>query len=334
MHVLAAPDKFRGTASARQVAQAIGEAVAGFGGTCTTLPLADGGEGTLDAFGGPNRWTEVSGPLGGSVRAGWRLDEHGRAVIEMAKAAGLTLAGGKAGNDVMTATTRGVGELIAAAIQAGARRVLVGMGGSATTDGGAGAVSVLEPFGATGVEVVVCCDVATSFVESARQFGPQKGATLEQIDKLTARLTNLTGHYRDTYGVELAGLAGAGAAGGLGGGLAVLGARLVPGFPVIAEEAGLGAALVGADLVVTGEGLLDAASFEGKVVGGVTASAMARGIASVAVVGAISPEVRGRVPALALTDYFARDECWAATSECVRSLTARYLRVFERRYRR
>ena len=137
--MVAAPDKFRGTATAGEVAAAIARAVEGLGHTCATVPMADGGEGTLDVLGGPNRVAIVTGPLGDRVEAAWRLDRR-RAVIEMARASGLELAGGPRGNDPIAATTTGTGELIALAVESGATRVLVGVGGSASTDGGLGAL--------------------------------------------------------------------------------------------------------------------------------------------------------------------------------------------------
>src|SRR3954454_22183543 len=139
VHVVAAPDQFRGTATAAEVAAAIGRAATAAGHRCDQAPRADGGEGTLEALGGPNRTTTVTGPLGEPVDAAWRLD-RGRAVIEMARASGLELAGGADENDAVAASTTGTGELLAAAIDAGAKRVLVGVGGSATTDGGLGAL--------------------------------------------------------------------------------------------------------------------------------------------------------------------------------------------------
>ena len=146
MRVLAAPDKFRGTATAAEVAGAVASAVAAVGGRARSVPLSDGGEGFLDVFGGPNRTAVVTGPLGGTVEAGWRLEGR-TAVVEMARASGLVLAGGVAGNDPVSATTTGTGELIAAALDAGARRIVVGHGGSASTDGGLGAVKALFPTG-------------------------------------------------------------------------------------------------------------------------------------------------------------------------------------------
>lgn len=310
---------------------AVSEAVAEFGGTCVQLPLADGGEGTLDVFGGPNRHTEVTGPLGVPEPAGWRLDPDGPAVIETARASGLALAGGAEANDPLTATTRGTGELIAEAIRSGARRIVVGLGGSATTDGGAGALEVLAGLAPLGgpdaaVEVVVCCDVRTRFTQAARVFGPQKGATPAQVAHLTGRLERLQDDYRKRFGVDLGELAGAGAAGGLAGGLAALGARLVPGFEAIADEAGLAGALAGADLVVTGEGLLDAGSFDGKVVGGVAAAAASSRVPVLAVVGAIAPGTPDSVPAISLVDRFGESAAWQSTLDCVRQAVVQHIR--------
>ena len=142
MRVLAALDKFRGTLTAAEATAAIGAACWELSLDCDEVPMSDGGEGLLDVFGGGNRTTVVTGPLGSPVEAGWRIDRR-TAVIEMARASGLALAGGADGNDPLAATTRGTGELIAKAIEQGARTVLVGLGGSATTDGGLGAIEGL-----------------------------------------------------------------------------------------------------------------------------------------------------------------------------------------------
>ena len=235
VRVLAAPDKFRGTASAAEIAAAVAEAAAAVSVSCDAAPMADGGEGTLDALGGPNRTSVVTGPLGEPVTAPWRLS-RGVAVIEMALASGLALAGGATGNDPVNATTAGTGELIAEAVTAGARRVLVAVGGSATTDGGLGAVQALpSPARMSGVEMVVACDVRTAFVDAAAVFGPQKGASPPQVELLTRRLRTLTEMYARAFGVDVAAMPGAGAAGGLAGGLAVRGASLVDGFEVVAH---------------------------------------------------------------------------------------------------
>lgn len=330
MHVLAAPDKFRGTLTAPEAAAAIAAGARAAGAGCTRLPLADGGEGTLDAFGGPNRHARVTGPLGDPVEAGWRLGSGGTAVVEMARAAGLELSGGSGGNDPMAAGTSGVGELVVAALRAGARRLLIGLGGSATTDGGLEAVAALEEAGMVErfrrTEVLVCCDVRTLFRDAAAVFGPQKGASPQEVRQLAHRLDRAAEHYRQRYGRDIAQLPGAGAAGGLAGGLAALGARLVPGFEVIAAEAGLSAALDGVDLVITGEGELGAGSFDGKVVGGVTAAARERGLPALAVVGRADPACTG-VEAVSLSDEFGPEESWTRTADCVReAVTAHLLR--------
>ncbi len=186
MRVVAAPDKFRGTARASDIARAIAAGAASAGWECDEVPLADGGEGTLEVLGGGNRTTLVSGPLGDPVRASWQLNGR-RAVIEMALASGLELVGGVPGNDAVAATTYGTGELIAAALDAGARRIIVGVGGSATTDGGLGALRAVYPLQRLrGVELQVACDVRTKFVEAAELFAGQKGASARADRALAA----------------------------------------------------------------------------------------------------------------------------------------------------
>ncbi len=325
MRVVAAPDKFRGTAGAAELAAAVDEAARACGWRCDQIPLADGGEGTLEALGGPNRTTVVTGPLGDPVTAEWRLD-RGRAVIEMARASGLELVGGAEANDPVAATTAGVGELIAAAIEAGARRVIVGVGGSATTDGGLGAVRALTPRQRLrGVELIVACDVRTRFVDAAAVFAPQKGATPKQVALLERRLERLVQVYRDDYGVDVGAMDGAGAAGGLAGGLAALGARLVGGFDLVAEEVQLAERLEGADLVITGEGFVDEQSFEGKVVGGVTALAASLGVPSFVVCGQAFDGVEQRVRLASLTERFGTERAMGETLACVREVVTDFL---------
>ncbi len=280
--LLAAPDKFRGTASAAEVARAACGAANATGWGCTPLPLADGGEGTLEAVGGEPRRTTVSGPFGEPVEAEWRLvpgvaGTPPTAVIEMARAAGRALVPPGRRGAAVRASTTGVGELIAAAVHAGAERVVVACGGSATTDGGLGAVSALGgPQGLAGTELLAAVDVSTRFLDAARVFGPQKGATPEEVDLLERRLAALAQRYATFLGVDVTPLPGSGAAGGLAGGLAALGGRIVSGFDLVAELAGLDAQSAGADLVLTGEGRLDATSLEGKVVSGVVGRVASR----------------------------------------------------------
>jgi len=314
--LLAAPDKFRGSLSAADAARAIADGAARAGWSAHELPLADGGEGTLDVLGGGNRSSVVTGPLRRPVQACWRLAD-GIAVVEMAKASGLLLVGGCEGNDPVAATTRGTGELIAEALDRGAECVLVAVGGSATSDGGLGAVEVLRDLAPFDVPVRVACDVETRFVDAAAAYGPQKGAGPAEVEILTARLHELVARYRDEFGVDVSLVRGGGAAGGLAGGLAALGAELVPGFELVASAVGLDAALDGVDGVVTGEGLVDSTSFSGKVVGGVIARAAERGVRAFIVAGGVTPGVVLPVPTVSLLDRFGAGLAWRDPEEAV-----------------
>jgi glycerate kinase len=279
-HLVAAPDKFRGTASAGEAAAAMAGAARRAGWTAAEVPMSDGGEGLLEAVGGTPHTTVVPGPLGRPVEAEWRLlastGDGTTAVVEMSRASGRALLPRPQGDDPITADTAGVGHLLLSARDAGASRIVIGCGGSATTDGGWGAVQVVGSRQAlAGLELQVACDVTTPFRQAAAVFGPQKGASPEQIEFLTDRLGSLADRYRREFGVDVDAIPGAGAAGGLAGGLVALGARIRPGFDLVAGMTGLGGQIAGADLAVTGEGHLDPPSFEGKVPGGVLA--LARG---------------------------------------------------------
>jgi len=331
VRVLAAPDKFRGTATADDVAGAIAAAVEGRGGRTRRVPLSDGGEGFLDVFGGANRTALVTGPSGQPVEAGWRLDGR-RAVIEMARASGLVLAGGAAENDALAATTAGTGELIGAALDAGARKVIIGHGGSATTDGGLGAVKALSPVARLrGVELLAAVDVRTAFTRAAVEFGAQKGASAHQVDLLTRRLERLVQLYRSDFGVEVDVVPGAGAAGGLAGGLMALGAEIVSGFDLIAEELDLLGAMERVDLVVTGEGFVDGASFDGKVVGGVVNLASEVGVPVLVVAGEVFDEIPAGVDAVSLVERFGRERSMADPLGCVREVVDDHLRLLAQR---
>lgn len=326
MKILAAVDKFRGTASAAQVATAIGHACWQLGHDCIERPLADGGEGTLEALGGANRTTLVTGPLGEPVQAQWRL-HRGTAIIEMACASGLLLAGGKEKNDPVAATTTGTGELIDAALDLGASRIIVCLGGSATTDGGLGAVKAIQtPARLKGVEFVVACDVTTPFADAAKVFGAQKGASSAQVQFLTTRLERLVQVYKETYGVDISSLAGAGAAGGLAGGLAALGAKLVPGFDLVAEEVELDELLADVNLIITGEGFMDSESFAGKVVGSMAELAVERKIPIAAICGDIHPDVQSRINSISLVETFGRDEAMSQPLTCIEQAALQILR--------
>jgi glycerate kinase len=253
------------------------------------------------------------------------------AVVEMARASGLTLAGGSEGNDPVQATTYGTGELIATALDEGARRVIVAVGGSATTDGGLGCVTALGPRRLRGIDVTVACDVDITFVDAAEAFAPQKGATPAQVALLRRRLERLAQVYERDYDVDVRALPGSGAAGGLAGGLAALGATLVPGFDVVADALSLAERMEDVDLVVTGEGFLDAQSFAGKAVGGVVELAREVGVPVLVVVGDIyadelPPGTLDGLEVVSLVERFGPEKAREDTTACVEEAVREALR--------
>jgi glycerate kinase len=392
--LLAAPDAYKGTASAESIATAVAQAASQIGMACDRCPLSDGGEGFLavltqalerDADGMPvaslvargsfeRHVTVVRGPLGGSVRAEWLMferwpsnwpplasafrsasanaggasrasctsnpappiaappsgpearppaqrrarnsaaapaeqqnqsatKEEGAsasvgalagarrrpgsrlggepdlgmlppgpvALLEAAQACGLGLVGGAEGNDALGASSAGLGDLLAAAVEQGARSVVVGLGGSATTDGGAGLIDALDQAGLlervrAEVRVVAAADVEAPFF-GALDFASQKGARPQDEAVLAQRLGELAQHYRARFGVDVRRVPGAGAAGGIGGALMALGATVVPGFEFVAGAVSLRDRIRASDVVVSGEGCLDATSWQGKVIG-------------------------------------------------------------------
>jgi len=351
--VLIAPDSFKGTASATEVAETLGRGWSAVraGDDVVALPQADGGEGTCAAVAASGEWrwhqTEVDGPDGRRVLARWLFDRDGqRAVIELAEPSGIALLDRL---DPWRADTRGLGQVIGAALSAGARSLQIGLGGSASTDGGAGALMALglrafdasgrpvspgahglrtvtevdtgglAPLPPGGVQLLV--DTAAPLhgpQGAAAVFGPQKGATpadVEQLDDgLTrwARILNAAGLHAD------ADAPGAGAAGGAGFGLMSWGATATSGAQRISELTGLDDHLRTADLVLTGEGRLDDTSWTGKLVGHVLDAAARHGLPALVVAG----QVAGRcpVPALSLSDI-ARSAA-AATADPLRWLQA------------
>jgi len=240
-------------------------------------------------------------------------------VIEMSKASGRALVAHPSGDDPLRADTTGVGQLLLAARDAGARRIIIGCGGSATTDGGWGAVAAVgTPKALSGVELVVACDVTTPFRRAAELFGPQKGASPEQVITLTRRLNELAETYRTEFGVDVDALAGAGAAGGLAGGLAAL----------VADMVGLPSRIAAADLVVTGEGHLDPPSFHGKVPGGVLG--LARGHCPVlCIVGGADAAVLADPPSgidiVSLSQRFGAERARSETVALIGQVTAEKL---------
>ena len=324
MHVVIAPDKFKGSLTAVQAADAIASGVLSASPTASVhaLPVADGGEGTVEAVvaaGFTRCELTVRGPTGTAVEAAYAL-RGGTAVIEMAEASGL----GRlpdAEPAPLTASTYGTGQLVAAALDAGARSIVLGIGGSATTDGGAGMAQALgarllngsgaelAPGGAALVdldridvggldpriaaaEVTVACDVDSPLVGpagAAAVYGPQKGASERDVAVLDAGLGRLAEVVRRDLGIDVAQLPGAGAAGGLGAGaIAFLGAELTSGIELLLGVVGFGEALLDADLVLTGEGSLDEQSLSGKAPVGVARAAAPSKVPVLALCGRVT----------------------------------------------
>ncbi len=283
--VLVAPDSFKGTFSAREVAAAIAAGLRAADREAHELPVADGGEGTMEVLvtvlGGEVRTVTVSDPLGRPIEAGFALLPDGMAVVEMAQASGLSLVD-EAERDAWTASTRGTGELIVAAVEAGAEKVIVTVGGSATTDGGAGALEALKEAGVSVPAMDVLCDVRVPFEDAPRVYGPQKGADPAMVKRLEQRLAELAARLpRDPRGEPMTG-----AAGGLSGGLwAALDARLVPGAPYVLDAIGFDELMRGSAFVVTGEGGLDDQTLQGKIVGEVATRCRQAGVTCHAIVG-------------------------------------------------
>ncbi len=315
MRILIAPQEFKGSLTAAEAARAIagGVRAAMPDAQIDEAPMSDGGAGLVDAMlaarGGERIETEVRDPLLRPVRAGWALLSDGTAAIEMAAASGLVLLSAEE-RDPLIATTYGTGELIRAALDRGCRRIIVGVGGSATVDAGTGAMQVLGarlldasgddlPSGGaalarlaridlTGVdarlasaEIRVASDVTNTLCGpqgAAMIFGPQKGASEQEVRALDAALARFAEIARRDTGIDLAAMPGSGAAGGLGAGLAVVaGATIEPGFAIVAEAVGLDRRIAAADVVITGEGRLDAQTAFGKTAAGVARMARAHG---------------------------------------------------------
>ncbi len=283
--VLVAPDSFKGTLSAAEVAQAIGRGLEAAGRSVDLCPVADGGEGTLEALlpavEGELRAATVSDPLGRPIEASFGLGD-GVAVVEMSAASGLGLVDPDE-RDAVAASTAGTGELIVAAVEAGAKTVYLGVGGSATTDGGAGALEAIRDAGGLGkTRIVVLCDVRTPFEQAARVFAPQKGADPDTVARLTRRLNDQARRFaRDPRGVPMTG-----AAGGLSGGLwAELGAELVPGAQFVLDAVEFDRRMRAARAVITGEGKLDQQSLAGKLVSEISTRARQAGVPCHAIVG-------------------------------------------------
>ncbi len=294
MSILVAPDSFKGTYTAAQVAAAIAAGIHDAGGLATQLPVADGGEGTFEALCRSLRASPVSVDVvdswGEPLRAVLGLAADGTAVVEVAQASGLS-AVRSSPQDAMSASTYGTGLLISAAINLGAKHILVAAGGSATTDGGAGAVRAITENGGLGhARITVLSDVITSFLDAPRVFGPQKGADPETVLLLEERLARLASKLpRDPSGVPRSG-----AAGGLSGGLwAHFGAELVSGAEAVLDAANFDSLLGAAEAVVVGEGRLDSQTGEGKIISAILERVRRSGrvIPVVAIVGSVHEDL-------------------------------------------
>ena len=373
MRVVIAPDKFKGSLTALEAAEAMARGLSRVDSSAEIdrVPMADGGEGTVAALvaatGGSYRTVTVTGPLGEPVAASFRLLGDGRtAVLEMASASGLWLVP-PALRDPLRATTRGTGQLLLAALEAGARRVIVGIGGSATNDGGAGLGQALgfrlldthgrelEPGGGEldrlariertdqvavlgSATIAVACDVSNPLCGprgASAVYGPQKGATPEMVERLDRNL----GHFADIVArdldVAVRDIPGSGAAGGLGGGLvAFAGGRLEGGVNLVIEAVNLRERLHAADLCLTGEGALDGQSAFGKTAVGVARLAHSLGCPTLAIAGSIGPGAEA-VLEQGVDAYFSIcpgpvhiDEAIERASELLENATAQAVRAF------
>lgn len=294
MTIVVAPDSFKGSYSALEVATALAAGISDGGGRAMPLPVADGGEGTFDALCRSLAATAVTlraqNPWGEPITATIGVAADGTAVVEVAQASGPT-AGRNTPHDALAASTYGTGMLIAAAIDRGAQHIMVAAGGSATTDGGAGAVRAIHDGGGLrGARITVLSDVTTRFLDAPQVFGPQKGADPAIIMLLEARLNRLSVEYpRNPAGVPRTG-----AAGGLSGGLwANFGAELVSGADAVLDAADFDRHLEHAAAVVVGEGRLDSQTGQGKIISAILARVRKSGrpIPVIAVVGSVAADL-------------------------------------------
>jgi glycerate kinase len=323
LRVLVAPDSYGDSLTAVEAAAAIatGWNRARPADQFTIAPQSDGGPGFVDVLAsrlGEPRRIEVSGPLEDDVQAEWVLDaESATAYLECAQACGLSRLGGPpTPQTALAAHSRGVGQLIAAALRAGARRIVVGLGGSACTDGGRGLVDELGGLVAgrqrlADVELIAASDVEYPLLGpwgAAAIFGPQKGADPATVAVLEQRLTKWASELDAAAGRPVSALAGAGAAGGIGAALLALGGRCESGASIIAEHTGLADDIAAADLVITGEGRLDQQSLHGKVVGALAEAARSQQIPIVVMAGQVdldrmASRSAGILAAYAIADY-------------------------------
>jgi glycerate kinase len=372
MRIIVAPDSYKGSVSALGVAQAMERGIHAVfpEAQVQKVPIADGGEGTVEALvaatGGRFEHTEVPGPLGEPVRAAWGVTGDGQtAVIEMAAASGLPLVPREL-RDPRITSTEGTGWLLKAALDAGLRKIVIGIGGSATNDGGTGlaralgvrfldadgkplpqggaALAQLKTIDLAGLdprlletEIMVACDVDNPLTGprgASAVYGPQKGATPEMVQELDRALGVYALVAASATGRDVAGLSGAGAAGGLGAGMLwFTPARLRPGVEIVLEATGFEAMMAGADLVITGEGRTDAQTAMGKAPVGVAAVAKRHGVPVVCLSGGL---IEGADDVLAcgidalmsiVPQPLSLDECVSRGAELIESAAARVCRL-------
>ncbi|MEA2246549.1 MAG: glycerate 2-kinase [Solirubrobacteraceae bacterium] len=324
--ILVAPDSFKGTFSAVAVADAIGRGLAAAGFDADLCPVADGGEGTMEtllaSIGGRTVEVDVLDPLGRGMRAPFALIDDGRrALVEMAAASGLALLT-EDERDPWEATTYGTGQLIRAAVEAGAEEIMVAVGGSATVDGGRGALQAITDGGGLGdARIVVLCDVTTPWERCAEIYGPQKGADPDMVVRLAERLDACASELpRDPRGVPMTG-----AAGGLSGGLwAGCDAALEPGAPYVLDALRFDERLRGAAGVIAGEGRIDEQSVMGKIVGEIGERALAAGVPLYAIVGrdSVPPEAAERIALRSVREATTIAEIEAAAERLGRGMAA------------
>ena len=357
-------DSFKGTLSSMEICEIARQSVPRFFPDCevVTVPVADGGEGTVECFVEAIQaqpvTVEVSGPYGEPVQAVYgRIGS--RAVVEMASAAGLPMVGER--RDPEATTTYGVGQIIRHAVEQGCDQILLGLGGSATNDGGCGCAAALgarfcdergEPFVPTGgtldkicridltelkqllgqVRITAMCDVENPLygpTGAAHIFGPQKGADEATVERLDRGLRALDAAFQREMGLSLAQMPGAGAAGGMGAGcVAFLGAELKSGIEAVLDMVEFDRMLEGADLVLTGEGRIDSQSVHGKVISGIARRTKPRGVPLVAVVGGIAKGAEEAYD-LGVTAMFGIDREAVAFSEYAHRSRENYQRTLE-----
>lgn len=367
MRILVAPDKFKGCLTAAEAAEAVARGIRAAGGEADVCPVADGGEGTLDALvaaeGGQVMGVICRGPLGVPVRAHVGILRDGTGVVELSQASGLRLVPER-DRDPMRASTIGTGEMIRAALARRPTRLLIALGGSATVDGGTGMARALGVrfLGADGAEIpdggaalariarvdataldsrvravplVAAADVMAPLLGpdgAARAFGPQKGASPDQVEALERGLALLAERLREDLGADVAELPGAGAAGGCGAILAALGAGVRSGADLVMEVTGLARRVKDADLVITGEGRLDRTTAQGKAPVAVARLARAAGVPCIALVGQAEEVPEEFDGVRSLLEHFRgdREEAFSRAAAGLKSLAVRIVSEWKR----